>query len=133
TPPRRETAPAGQDPAGAGGPPPFWPALKEQAMGQIPMGEYTFLCDSASTDCRLQGDMLELWAVNDFIRGLLDKPSVTEPVSRLASALAGRTIRTAVKQGTPPNADVSAPQSGGADPFQDLLALGQQFDNITIV
>ncbi len=102
-------------------------------MGEIPMGEYTFLSDSASTDCRLQGDVLELWAANDFIRGLLDKPSVTEPVSCLASALAGRTIRTAVKQGTPPRTDAPAPQSGGADPFQDLLALGRQFDNITIV
>ncbi len=135
--PRQQPVSAVQEaPAPAVGTPSFWPTLLKQVVGKIPMGEYTFLCDHASTDCRLQGDVLELWAANDFIRGLLDKPGVLEPVSSLASTLAGHPLRAVVKQGVPPVSPSASSVNESPeqeDPFQDLLNLGGQFDNITIV
>ena len=106
------------------------------------MGEYTFLIDPAMTVGDYRDGVLNLWADSDFVKGMLDKPSVLDPVSREAAHMAGRPVQVFVKVGRPPAPAPAAPAagraevpgSGGAahDNLDDLLALGRQFDNIDI-
>ena len=77
--------------------------------------------------------VLTVWVEDDFIRGMLEKPSVLDPLGREAARRANRTVQVFVKVGRPaatPTAPVSAPAEH--DNLDDLLALGRQLDNIDI-
>lgn len=81
-----------------------------------------------------------LWVQSDFVRNMLNKPAVLDPVRETASALLGTPIHhCAVNVGKPPAPGAQAaptPVPGGAAPehdnLDDLLAMSQQFDNIII-
>ena len=144
-PPAAEPPPRPQAPAPRTAPPPapktppaapagdsaLWGALVAGLMGKVPMGEYTFLSDPSMTVGEYTDGVLNLWTDSDFVKGMLEKPTVLEPVTRETARLAGRTVQVFVKVGHPP---VSAPASAPAehDNLDDLLALGRQFDNIDI-
>lgn len=122
----RQTAPAGD----------FWPELAASLKGRIPMGEYTFLANSAMVQGRAEGNMLTLYAESDFTRSMINKPGILSVVAQAASARLGGQMRVTVTVGQAPPA-ASAPAAPAADPpahdkLDDLLAFGQQFDNIII-
>ena len=122
----RQTAPAGD----------FWPELAASLKGRIPMGEYTFLANPAMVQGRAEGNMLTLYAESDFTRSMINKPGILSAVAQAASARLGGQMRVAVTVGQAPPA-ASAPVAPAADPpahdkLDDLLAFGQQFDNIII-
>jgi hypothetical protein len=108
------------------------------------MGEYTFLIDPSMTVGDYRDGVLTLWADSDFVEGMLNKPSVLDPVAQQAARLAGRNVQVFVRQGKPAPAPAAAPTPAPApasaqaqqaqphDNFNDLLALGRQFDNIEI-
>lgn len=112
----------------------FWNALTPALMGKVPMGEYTFLIDPSMTQGDYRDGVLNLWADSDFVKGMLEKPSVLDPVSREAERMAGRPVQVFVKVGRPPVQAPAAPSAPAAehDNLDDLLALGRQFDNINI-
>jgi DNA polymerase-3 subunit gamma/tau len=120
-----------------GGSTSFWKSLCAGLKGQMPMGEYTFLIDPTMTAGDYRDGVLTLWADSDFVEGMLNKPSVLDPVARVAAQLTGRSVQVFVRQGkpapapTPPPAPTPA-QAQPHDNFNDLLALGRQFDNIEI-
>lgn len=122
----RQTAPAGD----------FWPELAASLKGRIPMGEYTFLANPAMVQGRAEGNMLTLYAESDFTRSMINKPGILSAVAQAASARLGGQMRVAVTVGQAPPAG-AAPAAPAADPpahdkLDDLLAFGQQFDNIII-
>ena len=122
----RQTAPAGD----------FWPELAASLKGRIPMGEYTFLANPAMVQGRAEGNMLTLYAESDFTRSMINKPGILSAVAQAAFARLGGQMRVAVTVGQAPPA-ASAPAVPAADPpahdkLDDLLAFGQQFDNIII-
>ena len=122
----RQTAPAGD----------FWPELAASLKGRIPMGEYTFLANPAMVQGRAEGNMLTLYAESDFTRSMINKPGILSVVAQAASARLGGQMRVTVTVGQAPPA-ASAPAAPAADPpahdkLDDLLAFGQQFDNIII-
>ncbi|WP_294535295.1 DNA polymerase III subunit gamma/tau [uncultured Pseudoflavonifractor sp.] len=122
----RQTAPAGD----------FWPELAASLKGRIPMGEYTFLANPAMVQGRAEGNMLTLYAESDFTRSMINKPGILSAVAQAASARLGGQMRVTVTVGQAPPA-ASAPAAPAADPpahdkLDDLLAFGQQFDNIII-
>ena len=122
----RQTAPAGD----------FWPELAASLKGRIPMGEYTFLANPAMVQGRAEGNMLTLYAESDFTRSMINKPGILSVVAQAASARLGGQMRVTVTVGQAPPA-ASAPAAPAADPpahdkLADLLAFGQQFDNIII-
>ena len=122
----RQTAPAGD----------FWPELAASLKGRIPMGEYTFLANPAMVQGRAEGNMLTLYAESDFTRSMINKPGILSVVAQAASARLGGQMRVTVTVGQAPPA-ASAPVAPAADPpahdkLDDLLAFGQQFDNIII-
>ena len=108
--PERAAAPKPASPApsaaagGDGGA--FWKSLSAGLMGKVPMGEYTFLIDPSMTMGDYHEGVLDLWADSDFVRSMLEKPSVLDPVGREAARMAGRPVQVFVKVGRPP---VSAP------------------------
>jgi DNA polymerase-3 subunit gamma/tau len=139
------TPPTPTQPAQSAPPPgdaAFWQSLCAALQNKVPMGEYTFLIDPAMTVGDYRDGVLTLWADSDFVAGMLNKPSVLDPVAQQAARLAGRSVQVFVRQGKPAPA---APPVGGTDPtppppsgpavhdnFNDLLALGRQLDNIDI-
>ena len=92
------------------------------------MGEYMFLSDPAAVTGEYNDGNLTLWTTDSFIKGMLDKPTVRPAVAAEASRLTGQSVQVFVKEGSP--ATVSTVEEH--DNLDDLLALGQQFDNIDI-
>ena len=96
------------------------------------MGDYIFLSNPAMVGGCLEGDTLTLWAVNDFIKGMIDKQAILEKVGRKGSQLAGRTIRVMVKVGQAPAERLEngpAPEND-IDPLEAFLAEGG--DNLIV-
>jgi DNA polymerase-3 subunit gamma/tau len=135
-----KAAPRAAAPAAPGSSAAFWKSLCAALQNKVPMGEYTFLIDPAATVGDYRDGVLTLWADSEFVEGLLKKTSVLDPVTREAARLAGRNVQVFVKLGKPAPVPASAPpptqvpaQSPPAhDNFNDLLAMGRQFDNIEI-
>lgn len=114
----------------------FWPALAASLKGRIPMGEYTFLSNSAMVQGREEGGLLTLYADSEFTRTMVNKPGILSAVAQAGSAQLGREMRVTVKVGqapsAPPRPARSAAPGGEEDKLEQLLAFGQQFDNIII-
>ena len=66
--------------------------------------------------------------IRDRVKGVVNRPAVLEAVAALAQARLGEPVRVQTKVGKAP-AGTEAPSH---DKLDDLLALGRQFDNITI-
>ncbi|MCD8211636.1 MAG: DNA polymerase III subunit gamma/tau [Oscillospiraceae bacterium] len=112
--------------------PEFWPALLRDLKGNIPDSKYAVLQNESFTGCCLHGDVLQLWTPMEVHRDLLDQKAVLEPLQKRASELAGRPLRVSVLTGTVPADGGTEPRAEQEDSFQELLDLGDQFDNITI-
>lgn len=104
--PGPQAAPSAPAAAPSGSTAAFWKSLSAGLMGKVPMGEYTFLSDPAATVGEYHDGVLNLWADSDFVKGLLEKPTVLDPVGREAARMAGRPVQVFVRVGRPP---VSAP------------------------
>ena len=111
----------------------FWTSLLAALMGKVPMGQYTFLEDSSTAGVYHDG-VLDLWVDSDFVKGMLEKPAVLDPMSSEAARMAGRPVQVFVKVGRPPVSTPAQPSAPTAahDNLNDLLALGRQFGNISI-
>lgn len=140
TAPRAESAPLAPAPAAkpraaapAGGWP-GWCALRDALKGEIGMGDYIFLSNADMVGGCLEGDTLTLWAVNDFIKGMVDKQAILEKVAAKAAALAGSPVRVAVKVGVaPPERPAGAGVSPAAEEPDALEAfLAEGFDNLIV-
>ncbi len=122
------TAPAPRGSVSAGD---FWPSMVDSLKGRVPMGEYMFL---KKVQGRVEEGVLNLYVDSDFTRNMLNKPAVLDPVAEVANGVLGGTHRVALVVGDAPAAAKVAsdtPPSGG-DALDDLLAFGEQFDNIII-
>ncbi len=122
-PPPGET-PAPQSPAGGW---PGWPAFREQLKGVLAVSDYSFLSNPAMAEGRFDGSRLTLWAANDFLRDMLDKPAITRPMAQLCQRLTGAARQVEVKVGRAPAEDVPAPPSAsppGMDALDAFLAAG---------
>ncbi|WP_294549845.1 DNA polymerase III subunit gamma/tau [uncultured Pseudoflavonifractor sp.] len=111
----------------------FWPELAASLKGRIPMGEYTFLANPSMVQGRAEGNMLTLYAESDFTRSMINKPGILSVVAQAASARLGCQMRVTVTVGqAPPLSPAPAQSAPDHDKLDDLLAFGQQFDNIII-
>ena len=114
----------------------FWKSLVAALANKVPPGEYIFLSDPQAVLGEYADGCLTLWAHDGFIKGMIDKPTVRPIVASEASRLTGQTVQVFVKEGVPtPQPAVEQPvppQVEEHDNLDDLLAFGQQFDNIDI-
>ena len=116
----------------------FWPDFVAALRGSVPAGQYPFLSNpSMVSGGTCENGVLTLWVKDDFVRSMLNTPAVTDPIGGAAAIRFGRPIRVSLVVGTAPK-QVSAPGSSPApaptehDNLDDLLAFGEQFDNIII-
>lgn len=85
--------------------------------------------------------VLTLWVDTEFTKNMLSKPTVTGPLAQAAQARFETPVRIELKVGKPteqaqPQAAPAAQPAPAApeqeDPMKELLAFGEQFDNIVI-
>jgi len=108
----------------------FWPAMVENLRGKVPMGEYSYFSTPGMLQGTIEANVLTLWALNDFVKGIITKRSI-QAVERAAAQLPGAPYRVAVKVGTPPKrASKPAPAQQSHDRLNDILALKEQYGDI---
>lgn len=112
--------------AGAGD---IWPGLVVLVRSKFP-AVYPFLSNPAAVQGRLEDGMLTLWVDNEFTKNMVGGVHILEELARLASEQTGKAVRCVVKVGKAPAQAPQAPEEH--DNLDDLLAMGQQFDNIII-
>ena len=123
-PPREAALPAPQavQTANAAGDTALWGALLEQYKNRVAVDKRAFL-----GMCRgeLKDAAMTVWCANELVLQRLRTEEVTAVLEEVTSEAAGRDVHVIFKVGTP-----AAP--AGADKMQELLSLGQKFDNFTI-
>lgn len=112
--------------AGAGD---IWPGLVVLVRSKFP-AVYPFLSNTAAVQGRLEDGVLTLWVDNEFTKNMVGGAHILEELARLASEQTGKAVRCVVKVGKAPAQAPQAPEEH--DNLDDLLAMGQQFDNIII-
>ena len=122
TPERQASAPAD-----------LWPGLVTALRGKFP-AVYPFLSNPSAVQGVLDAGTLTLWVDNPFTQNMVGTPAVLEALAKLAGAQTGGAVRCVVKVGAPPKQAPAVSDAGEQehDNLEDLLALGQQFDNIII-
>ncbi|MDE6280698.1 MAG: DNA polymerase III subunit gamma/tau, partial [Oscillospiraceae bacterium] len=108
---------------------PGWTAFREQLKGVLAVSDYSFLSNPAMAEGRFDGSRLTLWAANDFLRDMLDRPAITRPMAELCQRLTGVARQVEVKMGKAPPEDApdAAPAMDALDAF-----LAQAGDNIIV-
>ena len=114
-----ETAPEPQQPAPSEAPPGFWPELVKRLKTTLPLPEQAMFStqDNAPVRGTLHGDILELRMETEFVRNLINKPEVLQPVADAATALLGRPVRVRIASGK-----AEKPNEG----FARLVSFGEE-------
>ncbi|MCD7947366.1 MAG: DNA polymerase III subunit gamma/tau [Oscillospiraceae bacterium] len=107
------------------------PALKNK----VPMSEYVIIKEASRVQGRLKGDSFTFWVDSEMTQGILRRGKLIEATQALLHAMTGRDINCTFSVGKAPALPVQAQKEAPApahDKLDDLLAFGQQFDNIII-
>ncbi len=126
-PDRGEMAPGGEDRA-------FWPSFAAGLKGAVTPTVMPYLNNPDRVRGVWKNGQLTLWVDSEFTRSMLNKPAILEAVARQAQSIFGQRPQVAVVTGAPPDSGHSAPGAAGGekDALEELLAFGEQFDNIII-
>ena len=143
--PSAPAAPAPRGGAGTAAPAPavsgdVWPGMLSELKPHIPFGIYVTLKKPGVVQALVADGTLTLWVENDLARGLLSKQELSAELRTAAGKLPGGAHRVEIVLGKPPVSAGTAPApepSGDRPPethdsLEDLMALGQRFDNIII-
>ena len=114
-----EAAPEPQQSAPSEAPPGFWPELVKRLKTTLPLPEQAMFStqDNAPVCGTLHGDILELRMETEFVRNLINKPEVLQPVADAATALLGRSVRVRIASGK-----AEKPNEG----FARLVSFGEE-------
>ena len=114
-----EAAPEPQQSAPSEAPPGFWPELVKRLKTTLPLPEQAMFStqDNAPVRGTLHGDLLELRMETEFVRNLINKPEVLQPVADAATALLGRSVRVRIASGK-----AEKPNEG----FARLVSFGEE-------
>ncbi len=110
----------------------LWPGLVAGLRGRFP-AVYPFLSNPSAVRGVLEDGVLTLWVDTEFTKSMLGSAALLAALEQMAGTQTGTPVRCAVKVGTPPQS--GGPTGAGAaehDNLDDLLAMGQQFENIII-
>ena len=106
----------------------------------MPPSVIPYLNNPAKVTGVWKNGLLTLWTDTEFTRSMLNKPAVLEGLTQAAAASFGGQPRVSVVSGKPP-AEEPAQQPPAPlqrepapkdDALNELLAFGEQFDNIVI-
>ena len=143
---RPSPAPARAAPQAAAAPPSggdsaFWPGFAAGLRGKVPPSINPYLNNPAKVTGVWGNGALTLWVDSEFTRSMLNKPPILTALTQAAQAAFGGQPRVSIVAGKPPAAaqapaspapQPSAPEEEPLGKLDDLIAFGQQFDNITI-
>ena len=125
-----------------GGDSAFWPSFAAGLKGKVSPTVMPYLNNPAKVKGVLKNGHLTLWVDSEFTRSMLNKPAILEGMAQAAFAAFGEKPAVSVVVGVPPVEDAVETQeqrepkeSQGAelkDALDELLAFGEQFDNIII-
>ena len=122
----------------------FWPSFVAGLRGKVPPSVTPYLNNPAKVTGVWQNGRLTLWVDSEFTRSMLNKPAVLEGLTQAAIAAFGGEPRVSVVTGKAPvqkpqspavpvtSSDDGGDGSSGPDALDELLAFGEQFDNIVI-
>ncbi len=137
----RATAPQGAAAPVSAGDSAFWPGFAAGLRGKVPPSVNPYLNNPAKVTGVWGNGALTLWVDSEFTRSMLNKPPILTALTQAAQAAFGGQPRVSIVAGKPPAA-AQAPVSPAPQPsvpeeeplgrLDDLIAFGQQFDNITI-
>ena len=125
----------------SGGDRAFWPSFAAGLKGKVPPTVMPYLNNPTKVKGVWRNGRLTLWVDSEFTRSMLNKPTVLEGLARAASALFEGQPQVSVVVGEPPKEEQSehptvqpatGPEKQEKDGLDDLLAFGEQFDNIII-
>ena len=109
----------------------LWPGLVAGLRSKFP-AVYPFLSNPSAVQGLLEDDVLTLWVDTEFTKNMVGAAPVLGALEKLAGAQTGRAVRCTVKVGAPPQEAPAEQQPAEHDHLDDLLTMGQQFDNIII-
>lgn len=121
----------------SGGDSAFWPGFAAGLRGKVPPSINPYLNNPAKVTGVWGNGALTLWVDSEFTRSMLNKPPILTALTQAAQAAFGGQPRVSIVAGKPPaaasaSAPPSAPEEEPLGKLDDLIAFGQQFDNITI-
>ena len=106
----------------------FWRMLAPALKDKVPRNAWSFLGNAGMVQGSLENGVLTLWVDDELVKGVVSRPAVLETIRTLAQARLGGPVRVQTKVGKAPAGGAEAAH----DNLDDLLAMGQRFDNITI-
>ena len=98
---------------------------------KVPRNAWAYLSRPDMVQGRWSGGILTLWVGEEVVKRVVERPAVLEAVRAQAQAQLGRPVQVRVQQGRAPE-EPSGGSAGTHDPLENLLARGQQCDNIII-
>ncbi|RHR11015.1 DNA polymerase III subunit gamma/tau [Pseudoflavonifractor sp. AF19-9AC] len=121
----------------------FWPSFVAGLRGKVPPSVTPYLNNPAKVTGVWKNGILTLWVDTEFTRSMLNKPAVLDGLKQAAEAAFGGQARVSVVTGKAPEPEAPAqpvsrpveqPQEPvpAADALDELLAFGEQYDNIVI-
>lgn len=115
----------------------FWPSFVAGLRGKVPPSITPYLNNPDKVAGVWKNNVLTLWTDSEFTRSMLNKPAVLDGLTQAAAASFGVQPQVSVVTGKPPKQETgAAPQASeqeqGSDALNELLAFGEQFDNIVI-
>ena len=129
----------------SGGDRSFWPSFAAGLKGKVTPTVMPYLNNPAKVTGVWKNGHLTLWVDGEFTRSMLNKPAILEGMAQAAKATFGSDhVAVSVVVGVPPvEAPVQALEgekqtapagetAGTSDALDELLAFGEQFDNIVI-
>ena len=139
-------APSAAPSQSGGGDRSFWTGFVQGLRGKVPPTIMPYLHNPAKVQGVWKNGKLTLWVDGEFTRSMLNKPAILEPMAQAAAAAFGaERPAVSVVVGQPPADDLppaGEPAPASAPPAQEkqekpdaldeLLAFGEQFDNIII-
>lgn len=126
-----------------GGDSAFWPSFAAGLKGKVSPSVMPYLNNPAKVKGVLKNGHLTLWVDSEFTRSMLNKPAILEGMAQAALAAFGEKTAVSVVVGVPPVdggveacTETSKPDRNQTaeqkDALDELLAFGEQFDNIII-
>ena len=116
----------------------FWPSFAAGLRGKVSPSVLPYLNNPSKVTGTWKNGLLTLWTDSDFTRSMLNKPAVLDGLAAAAAAAFGGQPRVSVVTGKPPAEERTAPapagngEGAGDDALDQLLAFGEQYDNIVI-
>ena len=113
---------------------PGWNVVCGQLKGALSTGDYTFFSMPAMLTGRWDGEVVTIWAANQFVADLVEKPDISGAVSQVVRGFMGQRVPVKVRVGAPPAETVQTTPASQSPEEEDALDafLAAGHSNVTV-